>query len=564
MITTYNDMAAGRTIGPVDVCIIGSGAGGGTLAYYLARSGLKVVILEKGGHFPTGELGRKEVTMLTRIQSMTIFTPTSGDYTRVSLIAGECYGGGTVASESVTWDFPEVIMDDWEKLGLKSFGRSNPRLREYQEELNELLSVAPVAWDAHNPNNQLLAISAEREGVQWRSSHRPVTYCMRCGNCTQGCFFGVKQDAANTFLTWAQKHEADIYCGARAIDIKVNYPGPDDMPYREKLKQAGGAARDDILRELDRRRLNSPARFTVKASVYDRKSPAPRDKERDSKSLTVHARQVVLAAGPLGSSRLLMSSGINPNGVVGRRFTTHPTTMTLALMPNNVEIRGWDGINDSTEVDHYADTERHQPYYDPERHAILIESALSLPWGMANLLPGTGKEHLQLMKNLNHFAGVEVIEKSDAYGRITPEGVDFEMSDADNERLLFGTWLMARLLFRVGAKRVYTGLPGLILDSPSQLDEIYKYKRGRKKGFMLKQANLYSGHIFGGCIMGVDPKESFADETGECHDIKGLWAADGSAFPTNTGVNCAMSIMVVARKISDHFIEKTKKKSDSS
>jgi ribosomal protein L15 len=38
--------------------------------------------------------------------SPTIFTPATGEYTRVSLIAGQCYGGGTVASESVTWDLP--------------------------------------------------------------------------------------------------------------------------------------------------------------------------------------------------------------------------------------------------------------------------------------------------------------------------------------------------------------------------------------------------------------------------------------------------------------------------
>ena len=59
--------------------------------------------------------------------------------------------------------------------------------------------------------------------------------------------------------------------------------------------------------------------------------------------------------------------------------------------------------------------------------------------------------------------------------------------------------------------------------------------------------------------MGRSREESFADDTGECHDVKGLWVADGSAFPTNVGVNCAMSIMVVARKIADDLIGKLKK-----
>jgi len=37
-----------------------------------------------------------------------------------------------------------------------------------------------------------------------------------------------------------------------------------------------------------------------------------------------------------------------------------------------------------------------------------------------------------------------------------------------------------------------------------------------------------------------------------------MWVTDGSAFPTDVGVNCAMSIMFVARKNSEHFIAKTK------
>jgi choline dehydrogenase-like flavoprotein len=211
-------------------------------------------------------------------------------------------------------------------------------------------------------------------------------------------------------------------------------------------------------------------------------------------------------------------------------------------------------MNCSVETHHFSVLFRDRNYYDPGRHGFIMESALSLPWGFANLTPGTGSEHLEVMRAFNNFGGMEVITKSDSYGEITPEQVKFDISEADNERLLFSSWMMSRLFFRVGAKKVYTGLPGLVLDSPSQLDEIYKYKRGKKKGFMLKQANLYSGHIFGGCVMGVDPKTSFADETGECHAIKGLWVGDGSAFPTNTGVNCLMSITLAARKIAQDFI----------
>jgi hypothetical protein len=556
MIYSYQDLSSGKVVGPVDVCIIGSGAGGAVMAHYLAKAGLKVVVIEKGGHFPPEELGRKEVHMLTRIEAMTIFKPATGKHTRVSLIAGECYGGGTVASESVTWDMPVPVLGDWERLGLKSFAPSNPKMEEYRVELNKLLNVKPVELRHHNPCNQVLMIGAEREGLQWKSVHRPVTECLRCGNCTQGCRFDVKQDMATTFLSWAQNAGADAYCGARVEDVKINFPGAGDAGHRDKL---AGSAAADAQRELDNRKGSAPAKFTVTAAVSDRKAAPPRSGKVDTKTLVIHAHQVVLAAGPVGTSRLLLKSKINPNGVVGKQFSTHPTSMQAGRFDKSVNLNGWDGTNDTIEMHHFADLMRDKPYYDPARHGFLLEGALSLPWGMANLLPGTGQKLLDLMADMNHFANIEVNVKTDQHGRITEDKIDFDISERDNEAMLYGTWIAARIFFRAGAKQVFTALPGgLVLDSPADLDKIFKHQVGKAKGYMQKQANLYSGHIFGGAIMGVDPKSSFADETGECHDIKGLWVADGSAFPTNVGVNCALSISFVARKIADDFVRKTK------
>ena len=387
---TYQDITPGQVAGPVDVCIIGSGAGGSVMAHYLTRAGLKVAVLEKGGYFPPEELGRKEVTMLTRIEAMTIFSPATGEHTRVSLITGECVGGGTVASESVTWDFPKPVMDDWERMGLKSWARSS-RLAEMQEELNQLLSVRPVEMTCHNPCNQILMIGAEREGLSWKSIDRPVTSCMRCGNCTQGCHYGVKQDAANTFLTWAQEKGCDIYSGTKAVKLSVNYPGPDDMPYREKLKTASASAQADLQRELDQRAKAAPAKFTITAEVMDVKKPVPRSGQREFKTLTVHARQVVMAANPIGSVRLLLKSGINPHGVVGQRFTTHPTSMQCGRFGKEIKLNGWDGINDSIEVHHYAYVNKDKPYYRPEQHGFLFEGASPCPGASPTCCPAGAK-----------------------------------------------------------------------------------------------------------------------------------------------------------------------------
>jgi len=287
MILSFQHIVSGKVVGPIDVCIIGSGGGGSTMAYYLAKAGFSVVVLEKGGYFPPSELGKRELAMLTRIQALTILTPTSGEHTRVSLIAGECYGGGTLAAEGAAYDFPEPVKDDWEKLGLKSFSRRNKKLYGYMEELNKILSVQAMKWEHHNPNNQLLAIASEREGLKWKPSDRAVTFCMRCGNCTQGCRYAVKQDAANTFLTWAQEFNTQIFVGAKAEEIKINLTGAGDEEYKHRLADAAGAAREDILREIQNRANPYQTKFTVTASVTDRRAPVPKGGHPATKTLIV-------------------------------------------------------------------------------------------------------------------------------------------------------------------------------------------------------------------------------------------------------------------------------------
>ena len=50
--------------------------------------------------------------------------------------------------------------------------------------------------------------------------------------------------------------------------------------------------------------------------------------------------------------------------------------------------------------------------------------------------------------------------------------------------------------------------------------------------------------------MGRDPSRSAADETGELHEARGLYVADGSAFPTSSGVNPMITIMAIADHIA--------------
>jgi choline dehydrogenase-like flavoprotein len=57
--------------------------------------------------------------------------------------------------------------------------------------------------------------------------------------------------------------------------------------------------------------------------------------------------------------------------------------------------------------------------------------------------------------------------------------------------------------------------------------------------------------------MGSDPGRSVAGETGETHGVKGLYVADGSAFPTSSGVNPMITIMAIADHVAHAILGAT-------
>jgi choline dehydrogenase-like flavoprotein len=489
-----------------DFLIIGSGAAGSVLAYHLAKAGKKVVVLEKGHYYPPEAMRQRELFM-SQLISPNTFQPTSGKHTRVAILQGECYGGGTVACDGVTWDLPATVLEDWHRLGLKGYSPENPEIGAIFAELREQLEVNTVPDTHHNPNNQLLKIACERVGLEVHSLDRNVRFCMRCGFCAQGCNYGVKNDSAQTFLKWANELGADVYTDCEVLRIA---PG-------------------------------RPEGFTVEAAITAKPKKLGRQERVSGRPAVFQTRRVIVSAGAIGSPRLLLKSGIQARGNAGNRFTLHPTGFVHGLFPDQI-IDAFYGINNSVECTHFAYVNRHRSYYDPEIHGFFLEASFSQPWGIANILPGTGPTHLELMHNLRHVAGIQINCKSDNCGRVTLKEMGYDLSAADNRRLIFGTRLAAELLFRVGAAKVWTCIFPEPLLSPQELGKI------EKVGYAHKQALLHTGHPFGGCTMGPDPETSVVNEHCECHDTPGLYVCDASVFPSTIGVNPYLSIMMVARR----------------
>lgn len=113
-----------------------------------------------------------------------------------------------------------------------------------------------------------------------------------------------------------------------------------------------------------------------------------------------------------------------------------------------------------------------------------------------------------------------------------------------------------------GASRVQTGqtdVDAFVVD-PACPDpfETTAWKewieRVKKIGFPLNGAMLASAHQMGTCRMTSNPRTGVCKPTGETWEVKGLWVADASLFPTASGVNPMLTTYSMAKIVSNEIV----------
>ena len=124
------------------------------------------------------------------------------------------------------------------------------------------------------------------------------------------------------------------------------------------------------------------------------------------------------------------------------------------------------------------------------------------------------------------------------------------MDQPDMHRLRDGLKKTAELHFAMGATHVLPGIQGL----PYKLtaDELHRFDTVSTNP---KAYTVIISHLFGGAVMGADPKTSFCNASGKAHGYEGLYIADAALLPTNLGVNPQHTIMAMARIVADDILE---------
>ena len=492
-----------------DVVIVGSGAGGGISAEILARSGLRVIVVEEGPLLATSSFQMREAEAYPHLYQESAARKTADK--AINILQGRCVGGSTTVNWTSSFRTPPGTLAFWqERFGLADY--SPAELLPWFEMVERRLSIS--AWYVPpNTNNEILRTGAHKLGIEAQVMRRNVNACWNLGYCGTGCPTNAKQSMLVTTLPAALDHGATIYYRTRAERLALK---GDKVEALECVAMDGAGIRPKSVR------------------------------------LTLRARHFVLAGGAIGSPALLLRSGApDPSGLLGKRTFLHPTVISSALM--DFPVNGYDGAPQSLYSDHFLDD---RPIDGPLGYKL--EAPPLHPVLFSTTLQGFGSAHGALMAQ---FANAQVLlallrdgfhpQSRGGRVRLRDDGtplLDYPLDDTlwDGARRALLT--MAEIQFAAGAKRVYA-----VHEACTGWDSWAEAKDGIARLPMKPLAmRVVSAHVMGGCGMGADAATSVAGPRGRHHQLANLSVADGSLFPTSIGANPQQSIYgIVARNVSE-------------
>lgn len=486
-----------------DVCIIGSGCGGGVCAKVLAEAGMKVVLVEEGGYFKAEDFNQREDDVYEKMYQHRGGLATED--LSFTILQGKTVGGSTTINWTTSLRTPRFVLDHWVKeLHLEEY--SYNEIQPSFEKVERYLNIHPEPYERHNENNRIVYDGARNLGYHAYSSGRNVDGCIECGFCGMGCSYDVKLSANLTYIPDAEKAGAQIVSRARVEKISI----------------------DGYMKSVEGNRL---------------------DVETDSitGSFSVHAPFVIIAASAVNTPVLLLKSKLaNANGRVGSTLTLHPTTAVLGKFERIIDP-GY-GIPQSAVCDEFMN-------YRNDGGGYWIEGVPVHPALAAISLPEFGEPHRSIMENYRHLgATIVLVKDTDSYGTVSVNEygrpkIRYRLGDRDRRYIQEGLGTATRIQFAAGAIEVGTlHVRQTIIGSPDEIS--LKLSTAR---YGPNEIIMYSAHPLSSCRMGVDPRTSVVKPNGETHEVPGLYICDGSILPTSLGVNPQLTIFAVAEKIAENI-----------
>jgi choline dehydrogenase-like flavoprotein len=494
-----------------DIIIIGTGAGGGTIAYALADSGARVLILERGDFIPQEEANwsPEAVWKNLRYRAREQWLDANGraflPYTHY------CVGGNTKFWGSVLYrlrreDFTAVQHMD----GVSpAWPIDYDTLAPYYERAERLYHVhGQVGVDPTDPPRsafpyepiphakEMAAIVDQLRGFGLHPSPLPLGLvnpgaangCILCNTCNS---FACRIHA---------KSESDVVCVRPAVT-------------RPNVTLWTNA--------LARRLCTTPSGDVIEGVEV----------ERNGEVLRADAPVVIVSCGAVNSAALLLRSAngkhptglANSSGLVGRRYMAHLATMMQGFHPfrrNGAVFQKTVAINDFYFRGPDTDYPLGQIQSQGRTHGVMAQTVAPwIPVQAYDAWVSRGVDWLVMSEDLPHDENRVTVESD---GRIR---LRYQPNNTRaHARLVKET---KRILRRLG----FWG--------------VVKHSHGSKN----------TTHQCGTLSFGTDPRASVLDPYCRTHDIRNLFVVDASFFPSSAAVNPALTIAAQALRVADHIKE---------
>lgn len=499
--------------------VIGSGAGGGTLANELAQQGIDVVVLEAGALHTRSDFLADEWASFAQLAWLDNRT-TSGswriarDFPNLPAWIVKSVGGTTVH-----WAGASLRIQPHEFAALSTYGEipganlldwpiSYDELAPFYDRAERRMGVTRTNDNkglAGNNNFKVMHAGAKNMGYSCNTGHMAInsenrdgrSACQQRGLCFQGCKMGAKWSTLYT-----------------------------------ELPQGIATGHLELRPESHVTRIEHDGTGKVTEVVYfDANGNEQRQK----------ARMVAVAGNSIETPRLLLNSASDmfPNGLangsdqVGRNYMRHMTGSIYATFEEPVHM-----YKGTTMAGIIADEARH----DTSRGFVggyeMETLSLGLPFMAAFLDPGAwGPRFTGALDQYDHMAGMWLV------GEDLPQTTN-RVTLNDNAKDRFG-------------------IPVANVHYDDHLNDIAMRDHGYRQGSELYRSvgakDIYevppypSTHNLGTCRMSKKPDEGVCDGYGRSHEIPNLFISDGSQFTTSAAENPTLTIVSLAIRQAEHI-----------
>ena len=485
-----------------DVCVVGSGAGGAVMAAGLAEAGLDVVLLEEGGYHTKADFTGDEATAFPMLYQEG--GTRSTDDLAITILQGRSVGGGTTINWTTCFRTPDRILSVWaDRFGLDNC--TPDALRPHFEAVEARLNIHPWTMPP-NGTNGALARGCEALGWEHAVLKRNVKGCANSGYCGMGCPVDGKQAMAVTYIADGVKAGLTVYADTRAMRV-----------------------------EMDGRQAKA-----VHAEVLVRGQPHVSTGVR----VTIRPRVVVCSGGAINGPALLLRSGLDVGGKVGKRTFLHPAIAVVGVYEQ--AINGWYGAPQSISSHEHIDR-------GPDRVGYFLEGGPMHPMLAASSSRLVGHEANAFLGRAAHTApliaiAVDGLVPGDDGGTVSLRSdgrirVAYPVGPHLIESFRSSHAALARVHLAAGSTEVGTMHPlPAVMRTEADLAQLNGLTYGAH------EHAIFTAHQMGGCPMGTDPQHAVVDPELRLHGTDNIFVADGSVLPTALGVNPSETIYALAHR----------------